>query len=53
MQVSFNMSASFTINHTVAAVFKVLPLVKLKPTIDYNWQPFAAFICNETLNGYW
>ena len=45
------------------AVFKVLPLVKLKPTINYNWlplvaishqrQPFAAFICNETLNGYW
>ena len=45
------------------AVFKVLPLVKLKPTISYNWlplvaishqrQPFAAFICNETLNGYW
>ena len=45
------------------AVFKVLPLVKLKPTINYNWLPlvaishqrqlFAAFICNETLNGYW
>ena len=35
------------------AVFKVLPLVKLKPTIGYNWLPLVAISLKPTIGYNW